>query len=263
VPRKGAQTAARALKLLQILVGCDQALSLSEFTRISGLDKSNAYRLMRELEALNFVSREADGRHYSVGLELVSLAAAVLQKLDFSDVAYGPMQRLADATNETVALHVRHGRYRTAVRVIEGRHAITRVVRVGETLPLYAGPTGKVMLAYLTEAEAREVINWAGDCGVDLALLDRQLAAIRTNGYIASVADRTPGVGGLSGPVFDGQGVVGAVSISGPADRWTMQAMQAAAPLIVSQTTALSAQMGYVARPAESMQSGAGSNGRR
>ena len=99
-------------------------------------------------------------------------------------------------------------------------------------VPLYAGPSGKAILAFLPAEDYTANVLAAERVGEDVVALEAQLASIRELGYIAAVGDRIAGVGGLSVPVWDARGVTASVTISGPAERWTQRAMEDAAPSV-------------------------------
>lgn len=71
---------------------------------------------------------------------------------------------------------------------------------------------------------------------LDVAMAARvreQIETIRRHGFMAAIGDQNPGVGGLSVPVFGIDGVMAAVTISSPSERWSMDAMLSAAPGII------------------------------
>lgn len=236
----GAQTARRALDLLVHLVDAAQPLSLDELAQQTGIQYSAAYRLLKMLEEQEFLLRDADKR-YNAGSALITLAAKILRQLDVRSVATDVLATIAEQTNETVTLHVRRHQRRICVDGVESRQAVRRVVQLGENLPLSAGPTGKVILAFVTEAERRAVLHLAGEEGEDLERIGTQLDEIRQKGYLATLSDRTAGVGGLSVPIFHPTGVVGAITVSGPDSRWRRKHMEAYGPTLVEHAAAVSA----------------------
>lgn len=244
----GTQTARRALHLLQAVVSRELPPQLSDLARELGINRSTAYRLLRELEDQNLLAVQfvGDDRRYVPGGALVAMAARLLSRIDIRATARPFLARISDETSETVGLHVRHRRFRACIDVIEGRHPVRRVVPVGEMLPLYAGTTGKVILAHLPEAERSAILAWARDDGEEIR--PGLLEGIRLRRYYAAVGGRIKGVGGLSVPIFDSSGVTGAVTVSGPGDRWNEEAMVAAAPRVRELCDALSAALGWMRR---------------
>lgn len=245
-PVVGTQTLARGLQILEFLVQEAEPQRPSDIARATGFDRSAVYRLLRELESHSLVARSSDSGRYQIGHGLIALAAVVLKRVETQRLARPLMEALGRATGETISLHIRNGRRRTCIETYPSRQAISRVIPIGESVPLFLGPTSKAILAFLDDAERESIAEDARTCdGAQYAAIAGQLERIRANGYIALVGDRAPGVGGLSAPVFDGEGVIGAITISGPSSRWTQQVMEDASGLLISACADLSALLGY------------------
>jgi DNA-binding IclR family transcriptional regulator len=242
----GNQTAHRALELLHIFASSPNPLSLADVVSRTGLNRSAAYRVIRALEDQNLIARDAHGRRYHIGVGLIALSAMVLEKVSARKSGRQFMDRIAASTGETVSLQLRNGRYRVCVDVVESQQELRRVIPLGQTLPLYDGPTGKAILAYLGPQDTEDILRWASEQGQDAASLQARLKRIRQQGYIAVAGDRQPGISGLSVPLFDSAGVVGAITVSGPSGRWNVPAMQAVAPIVVSECAAWSQTLGYI-----------------
>jgi DNA-binding IclR family transcriptional regulator len=96
---------------------------------------------------------------------------------------------------------------------------------IGTRYPAHATSTGKLLLAFLPEAERRAALQpplqrMTEKTITDPEEMDRQLAAIRALGHAVAIEELEPDFGAVSAPVrnHDGQ-VVGAVSIGGPVTR--------------------------------------------
>lgn len=156
-------------------------LALSGLTAATGLSRATAHRLATALEVHGFVDRDGEGR-FRLGARLSALALPA--------VARPALERLRDATGESVQLYVRRGDHRLCVSAIESPHGLRTIVPVGALLPLDRGSAGRVL---------------AGGTGP---------------GWVESVEERQVGVASVSAPVRAPDGrVVAAVSVSGPVDR--------------------------------------------
>jgi DNA-binding IclR family transcriptional regulator len=244
-PNVGAQTLARGLKVLTLLVNETSPQRPAEIAQALELERNAVYRLLRELESNSFVAREAESGRYTIGSGLVGLSARVMRRVDLRQSAKPFMEQMGQTSGETISIHVRHGRRRICVDTVPGRHTVSRVVEIGENLPLHAGPSGKAILAFIEPAEMASIVEEATpDQGEQVKLYDL-LEGIRGNGYLATVGDRSPGVGGLSAPFFNADGIVGALTISGPASRWTHEAQVEFAPELVTASIELSLALGH------------------
>jgi len=242
----GAQTLARGLSVVEFLAAAVEPQRPSDIARALGLDRNAVYRMLLELQSQAYVVKVSERGGYVVGNGLIALAATVMRKVDLRRSALAYMEKVAESTGETVGLHVRNNRTRICIEVVPGRHAVRRVVHVGETLPLWAGPSGKVILAFMEPMEVDLILAEAKEAGQDVERIRRQLDEIRLNGYIASVGDRSPGVGGLSVPVFKADGIGASLTVSGPASRWTQESMENAAGLVKVMCGSLSESLGFV-----------------
>ena len=114
------------------------------------------------------------------------------------------LERLRDESGESAQLYVREGDRRVCVAVAERPTGLRDTVAIGASLPIDAGSGGTVLVAW-----AKGTAEMIGE-----------FAAIRTRGWVESVAEREAGVASVSAPVLGSAGVaVAAVSVSGPIER--------------------------------------------
>jgi len=159
---------------------------LGDLVAATGLPRATAHRLAVALEVHGLVARDPDGR-FGLGPRLTALELAVL--------ARPALERLREATGESVQLYVRRGDRRLCVSSLESPHGLRTIVAVGASLPLDVGSAGKVL---------RGVLPAEGP------------------GWAESVEERERGVASASAPVIGrGGDVVAAVSVSGPIERTT------------------------------------------
>ena len=163
-----------------------QPLSLTSLVDATALPRATAHRLAAALEVHGFVGRDGEGRY---------VAGPRLADRSLADVARPALERLRDATGESVQLYVRRGDQRVCVVSLESPHSLRTIVPVGAALPMDRGSAAKVL---------------GGAAG--------------RPGWAESVEEREKGVASVSAPVRDEQHrVVAAVSVSGPVGRTTRQ----------------------------------------
>jgi DNA-binding IclR family transcriptional regulator len=154
------------------------------------------------------------------------------------------LERIRDLTGETVSLHLRVGGERVCVDGVESPHVVRRVLPLGQPIPLYSGPSGKVILAYLPKAEIEKITKSAHLPTEAHAVLTRQLDEIARLGFLVAIGDRTAGVGAVSVPLFDPVGPVASITVAGPADRWNLKRLREHAPAIADMASQISAALG-------------------
>lgn len=193
------------------------ARTYTDITRVTGLSKPTAHRLIRALEQHGFLL-QAGGAGYALGPRLLSLASSAMRKLPLRDLAHPALERLAKVTGESAQLYVRDGDERVCVDAVESDSELRTIVVVGATLPLTKGSAGKVFLARATDEERRRVL--AGLPHDEAVRLARMVATTARRGWADSIGEREAGVASVSAPVLDAVGgIVAAVSVSGPANR--------------------------------------------
>lgn len=228
----GAQTVDRALDVLSTIVLEGKPLLLEDLAARAGLSRSVTYRLVRSLENAGYIRRDPQVGGYTIGAKFLSMSILTSSRIDLRRAARAAMEAVVALHGETVSLHVRSGDQRVCVDTVEGVHAIRRVIPVGETLPLFAGETGRVLLSELSPPEVAPFIDAAEKAGLDVGRLRSDLLRIREQGYFIGIGERTPDVGSISLPIYGSVGVLGALTVSGPASRWSRSAMKAALPSI-------------------------------
>ncbi|MFQ5426421.1 MAG: IclR family transcriptional regulator [Gaiellales bacterium] len=240
------RTAERTFDLLERVARSEAPLGLMELASETEIDKSTAARLLGFLEQRSLVARGPETRKYTVGMRLISISTLALRQLDLPRLAHPELVALRDETAETTNLHIRVGDEALCLTGVESEQVVRRVLPLGEHRALSAGPAAKAILAFLPEREAAEIAARVPAGAQRRRLLD-QLRAIREDGYIAVVGDRTPGVGAISVPVFGQSGVEASITVAGPAERWALDAMRAAVPRVLDAAKRLSQSLGGVA----------------
>jgi DNA-binding IclR family transcriptional regulator len=225
----------RALDILLCFTDSSD-LSLTEIARRVSLHKSTAHRLLASLESKGFVLRDPGTERYRLGYRVWELSANLTQSDEPALILLPEMERLRDLVGETISLYVRDGHERIRIQAVQSSHSVRRVAPVGERMPLYVGASSKVLVAYEDEEFLRELLD-SPHCPdyIDKRAFVRQMGDIRRAGYATSFEEREPGANAFAAPIFNRAGkLVAALAVSGPANRWTPEAMNRFAPQIIA-----------------------------
>jgi DNA-binding IclR family transcriptional regulator len=246
--RGGSSARGRGLEILTVLFDAHGPLEVGAVARALRTTRAAAHRQLRELERLAFVERDRDGRWCLPPHGVMTLSPALVARLNLRAAARPVIERLAARTGESVSVNVRHLDHRIRIDAVGGRPPQPRLP-VGETLPLHAGSSGRVILAHLPRVAAATLVAGASLSGEDVRHLRTQLATARRLGYLTSVGGRLPAVAGLSVPVFASSGIAGAVTVAGPAGRWGPEVMEREAAAVQIECATLSAALGTLPSP--------------
>lgn len=202
---EGVAAVERALAIVEAIERAEQPLTLTGIAETTGLYKSAVLRMMVTLERRGLVLRQQDQR-YVLGPLAFRLGRAYERNNRVEQQLAPLMQALVERGTESPSFHVRQDdETRLCLLRFDSRHSTLDRVRTGDLLPLKRGAAGKVLLRF-----------GAGD-------------AEAFSGELAeySFGERDPLCGAVAGPVFGpGGALLGALSLSGPLDRFTESAVK-------------------------------------
>lgn len=187
--------------------------------------RSSAYRIVRTLMDRGWIAEARPGE-YELGPLALMLGTRAIKQLSLREVALPSMQALRDATDETVTLSVLVGSERVCIEQLESPRQVRMTVAVGHPYPLYAGASGKAILAGMdADALARYIAatrltKLAPNTILGKEKLARSVAEAAARGYVVSVAERDPEAFSVAAPITGPGGVVGSIAVCGPASRF-------------------------------------------
>jgi IclR family KDG regulon transcriptional repressor len=217
----------RALDILLCFSGTETELGLSDIAKRIGLHKSTVHRLLASLESKGFVRRNPATEKYRLGWSVLELVSNINRSDDLSMIVLPEMTRLRDQLGETISLYTRAGMERIRIQAVESNQPVRRVANIGMRLPLYVGASGKVLLAFADEP-LEDFMNdpsWPKDLNRDE--FRHAIQTVREQGYAVSIEEREAGAAAVAAPIFSRNGqIVAALSVSGPVDRFTKEAVE-------------------------------------
>jgi len=220
------QSVERAFCLLELLGQADNFVAISDLAERSGLSLGTTHRLLETLIALQYAERDPVSRKYTLGLRVLELQGAVIGHTNLSIQAMPVMKALMQRVNETVHLAVLNDGEIVYIDRIEGLQTQGMYTRIGKRAPVHCTALGKVMLAYLSGPEWRQIVAKRGLEAVtkntitSIHVLADELRKTQARGYAIDNEEVELGVRCLAVPLRDFTGnVVAALSISGPNSR--------------------------------------------
>lgn len=246
----------RSLERLVAIMDCftldEPVLGVREVSRKTGLPHSTAGRLMAHMKVLGMLAQDLETQAYTIGVKPLAWAGIYTVTSDLRSVSLPVMVRLQQNTRETISLYVLEGNERVCVERLESPEAVRIVARIGRRIPLHAGSAGKVFLAFLPEERRQEVLAGAHLTPMtprtitDRDVLQAELVKIRKRGYAVSQGEWILEASGVAAPIFDLSGRIhGALTISGPAQRFSEEKFKEMIALVKSGAEEISRELGY------------------
>lgn len=242
------QSLARGLKILNLLEQARGGMGTTEVAKEMTIDKSSASRLLHTLANYDFVAQDESSARYQLGPRLLTLGQRVLDRISLRDRARPYLHKLVDATGECAHLAILAQRQALYIDQAESSAALRVESEIGTLSPLHCTALGKAMLAFGDGALPDSLLPFTQRTITDQAVLQAQLLQIRQRGYAIDDEEYNYGVRCVAAAVHDHRGMLlGAIGISGPAGRVTLERIDDFGALVRQVAADLSAKLGYVA----------------
>jgi len=246
------QSLNRGLQLLELLGLAEEPAGLPELSETLGVDRSTVHRLLSTLLRRGYVRQDPDSKRYWLGLKVVELSRLAIDRLSLRAVAKPYLKRLVRETGESANLAVMADDHALCLDHEPSPSALAVTNDIGMVFVLHATAAGKVLLAALPEAQQKELLEteplsaYTPRTMTDFPTLQMHLQLVQQQGYALDDEERYVGVRCLAGPIRDHRGkVVGALSLSGPTTRVTLDRVPALAELVMRIAADISVEMGY------------------
>jgi len=220
------ETLTKGLELLFLLSRYQTPLMVSEMAQILKVPASTLYRIVRTLNNYGLVERIDSAGHYKLGYRNLVLARGVEEQDLLIKFALPEMKTLADIAEETVLLTTVMHNKSICIERVESNTPIKLTSEKGRIMPLYAGASGKILLAFLPAKERHRLIYLTPlkpltpKTITEPKKLEENLENIRKNGYAYSNSEMNVGVVAVAAPIFDDRKkIIGGLTIAGPEQR--------------------------------------------
>jgi IclR family pca regulon transcriptional regulator len=221
---------AKGLRILSLFDEQRPSWRVSDLAAAAGLPMPTAYRIVMTLTSEGYLDHLPNGE-YRPGVRTLTLGTAALRSLDLVGIATPKLTDLGQRTGETVNLAVLSGDRVPYLVRLRNSDLVTANIQVGSTLPAVHTSIGKLLLAYLDEADLEARISDASfsansgpNAKLSLAELREELRAIRDQGWAMQDEELAYGLRSVAGPVTGPDArVVAGVNLAVQARDWSTQ----------------------------------------
>ena len=215
----GLQTVAAAFDLLDCFVEQEE-LGVTEVSRLLGIPKSSAHRLLTSLASRGIVEQNHHNAKYRLGVRLYELGNLAGSRINLRRSAQGPLEELRETVGWTVQLSVPSGVDSLVLERLQTVRSLNALPEFRRRLPLHLTAQGKALCAYnpaLAEAPLRAGLPAMTPGSITSpARFRRELEQIRRAGYSVAGEEAVDAVAGVGAPILDVRGeAIAAVSIIG------------------------------------------------
>ena len=241
----------KALQIVELVMRDDAPLSAREIAERLGINRTTAHRLLNALIRRGWIEKVAGTSAYRLSLRFLALARVSLQARDFVAELRPTLERLSRLSRETVHLGVLDGFDIVHVDKVDSPEQIGISSKIGTRAVPHVTGLGKAILAasddefvesYLAYSQTLPSPERVGDP----ARLRTEIIRTRERGYAIDNEEAAAGVRCLGVAVSGAGGEpLFAISLTGPAARFTPDRLAACVPEMVKTARGLSRQFGW------------------
>lgn len=157
----GTQSIERALTLIREIAAHNRTGSrLLDLASRTGLQRPTVHRMLKCLTLENMVQQDPDSHRYYLGPMVFELGLTAAPRFNLREICHPAMNRIAEATGDTVFLTQRSGLDSVCVDRQEGTFPIkTFTLEIGMRRPLGVGTGSLAILSALSDDEVRHVVS--------------------------------------------------------------------------------------------------------
>jgi DNA-binding IclR family transcriptional regulator len=246
------QSLAHGLDILLLYDTSCSVFTVAEISKKLKYSQSKAYRLVRTLTKYSLLQEDHGTAKYTLGLNALRLGLLAQQQFNISTIARPFMKELSSITKETVLLTAVNGTKGIVLDRVESEEPIRySIFQPGATIPLSAGASNQVLMAYLPEEDWDRIIAKEGlkrytpNTITDVDQLKAHLREIRKRGYAFSDQEVDRDVRAVAAPILNGEGeLIAGLSVAGPAYRINKKKISSCGKLVIQYAQNISIQFG-------------------
>jgi DNA-binding IclR family transcriptional regulator len=217
------QSLDKAISILNCFSVEKHVLGVGDISKMTGYTPSTVSRLLSTLEKRGVLERAQGYGKYQLGYRIYQWGLLCQKQSNLATFARPVMEKLRDHCGEEVSLFVIADGHRTCLDHVPSKHGIAMVSPLGGKLPLHAGASGQVLLAFMPEEKRKSIVSKENlECFTDKTIIDpdaleEKLKQIRIKGYGISKEEREPGAFSIVAPIRDAsEQVIASLGVAGP-----------------------------------------------
>jgi DNA-binding IclR family transcriptional regulator len=253
LPKKaaGSQSLERGLDVLEMIAAEGADVGVRELARRSGLSPTIVQRLISSLANRGYIEKNSDTARYRLGHRSLALGASGEDAFDYVVAARCELERLAHEHRLNGFVSVLRGGRAIYLLAVQADGPVAIKVSPGSEMPLHSTGAGKVLLAALSDSEARKLLGSRKLAAItphtitDPASVIASLAKVRRQGFATVNEENIPGVLSVGAPIRDRAGsVVAALSVAFPKYLDSGLTLHSAEPLVTGAAQRISRMLG-------------------
>lgn len=250
-------TIGKAVAIFETIRSAKHALSIKELAEALDLNKSSLHHHIKTLTKFGYLQQDPDSRKYDIGLNLVRVGQAYLQRLDVRERGHLFLEQLSKKLNETVHMLVLDHNEAVYVDKVDVNHqpgALQCSSFIGLRTDVYSTASGKVLLSNLERGSLNDILknihlhSITPHTLTDITELEKELILTKERGYGLDLQEHALGLQCIAVPVLNLHSqCVAAISVSTPIATISRKMLESEMLEKLEETgMKISAAMGYI-----------------
>jgi len=236
----------KSFQILALISESDQGLGVSELARRMGISKGTVHGITAALDELGVIIRNPITKRYSLGYTIMELGRKGLSRIPLREAARRHIEVLMEETGETVFLGIRKDDYILILDVVESNKELKITSPSGTKIPLSAGATGKLFLAYMEERNSLMYLKKSGlpkytkNSVTDLERYLKEMKEVRERGFATDDEEYLQGVRAVAALINTDDPILAAIWVVGFSSSLTNEKIPHVAERVLAAATAIS-----------------------
>ncbi len=221
---------AKGLSVIEAFDAANPRLSITDISRITGLERATARRCLLTLAQLGYA--DYDGKFFSLSPRILRLGHSYLTATPLPRLLQPFLDQLSEKTGESASASVLDGNEIVYIARASHKRVMSINLNPGSRLPAYCSSMGRVLLAAMNEDDAKRVLENSNrkantpNTKTTIADLMAELQLIREQGYAVIDQELEIGLCSIAIPVRNMRGTtIAALNVGAQAPRVTVDEM--------------------------------------
>jgi IclR family KDG regulon transcriptional repressor len=211
----------KAFQILRLISEADHGLGISELAKRLGISKGTIHGITSALEEVGALNRNPETKRYKIDYTIVELGKKALSGVPLRKVARRHMEWLVEEIGDNAFLGIRKGDHTLILDVVESNRELKITSPSGAMIPLSAGATGKLFLAYMDEKSALRYLKTGGllkytkNTITDLERYLQEIREVRKKGFATDYEEYLQGVRAVAARIETEEPLLAAIWVVG------------------------------------------------
>ncbi|PHQ68932.1 MAG: hypothetical protein COB93_09380 [Sneathiella sp.] len=247
----------KGFKVLEAFTAGQPELGLAEIIKLTGFSKSAAQRFTHTLHQLGYLKKDPRSKRYSVSHTILGPAFTFLRSNRLVEAATPYVAELRREFGGRVGFVYHEDTELMYLIALQSNRTVYATAHPGYRIPVYCTSSGRSILAFLPEDQARGILNRSNLVKrTEMTIIDpekimEEVRIARAQGFAIIKNELNPGEINISAPVFDSTGKpIGAIAAVSRIEDWnSKRILSELAPSLIDATRALSQHTHLIGSP--------------